>query len=57
MGKPYKIVHRKGVKIAILGLTTAYIPHWEQQSNIAGILFNEPVAVAKKMGTKTPRTG
>jgi len=48
MGKPYKIVHRKGVKIAILGLTTSYIPHWEQQSNITGILFNDPVAVAKK---------
>ncbi|KRO03728.1 2,3-cyclic-nucleotide 2-phosphodiesterase [Levilactobacillus paucivorans] len=36
---PYTILERGGVKIAILGLTTAYIPMWEAAGHIEGLTF------------------
>jgi 2',3'-cyclic-nucleotide 2'-phosphodiesterase/3'-nucleotidase len=38
--QPYDIHTTKdGIKIAIIGLTTEYIPNWEQPTNIIGIEF------------------
>ncbi len=38
-GKPYDIITIDGVKIAFIGVTTQYIPYWEQPSTIQGIDF------------------
>lgn len=56
-GKAYDIVERDGVKIAILGLITDYVPHWERPEHITGLRFLDPVDVAKKMGEKNQRRG
>ena len=45
---PYTMVCQNGVKIAILGLTTMHIPHWEPADNIAGLTFNSALEAAKK---------
>jgi 2',3'-cyclic-nucleotide 2'-phosphodiesterase / 3'-nucleotidase len=37
-----------GIKIGILGLTTKYIPNWENPINIQGLSFEDPVEHAKK---------
>ncbi len=44
--KPYVIYDVEGVKVAILGLTTDYIPNWEDTKNIAAVDFADPVKVA-----------
>lgn len=46
-GKPYIILKKAGIKIAILGLTTSYIPNWEHPSHIEGLHFLDIVATAK----------
>jgi len=46
--KPYHIVIVDGIKIGILGLTTKFIPSWEDPKNIVGLEFLDPVEVAKK---------
>ena len=48
VGQPYKIFERQGVKIGVIGLTTQYIPHWEQPAHIQGLTFADPVMVAQK---------
>lgn len=45
-GAPYKIFERSGIKIAVLGLTTAYIPHWEAPKHIADLQFEDVIATA-----------
>lgn len=47
-GEPYHIVEKEGVRIAILGLTTQYIPHWEHPENYEGLHFESAVETAKK---------
>jgi len=48
-GKPYIVRElSNGIRIGVLGLTTAYIPHWEQPQHIAGIRFDDPVETARK---------
>ncbi|WP_251713171.1 bifunctional metallophosphatase/5'-nucleotidase [Lactococcus ileimucosae] len=47
-GQAYKIIEKKGVKIAVLGLLTQYIPHWEQPKTIKGLTFKSIVETAKK---------
>jgi len=48
-GEPYRIRELPcGAKIAVLGLTTPYIPNWEQPRNIEGIRFESAVAAAKR---------
>jgi len=47
-GPAYKIFERSGVKIAVLGLTTQYIPHWEHPDNIKGLTFKSAVETAKE---------
>lgn len=41
--KPYEIFDYEGFKIACIGLTTSFIPNWENAENIAGITFADPV--------------
>lgn len=41
--KPYKIFEYDGFRIGCIGLTTSFIPNWEQESNIRGLVFNDPV--------------
>ncbi|KRL05055.1 bifunctional metallophosphatase/5'-nucleotidase [Liquorilactobacillus oeni] len=45
---PYTIIVKGGLKVAILGLTTQYIPHWERSANIVGWQFKSIVEIAKK---------
>ncbi|HOO33867.1 MAG TPA: bifunctional UDP-sugar hydrolase/5'-nucleotidase [Thermotogota bacterium] len=45
--KPYAIYDVEGVKVAVLGLTTDYIPNWEDTKNIAAVDFGDPVEAAK----------
>lgn len=47
-GNAYHIIEREGVKVAILGLTTEYIPHWEKPSHIEGLVFKNIVETAKE---------
>ena len=46
--KPYKIINRKGIKIAILGLITPAIPNWLPENIWSGIEFEDMVVSAKK---------
>jgi 2',3'-cyclic-nucleotide 2'-phosphodiesterase (5'-nucleotidase family) len=45
---PYIVREVSGVRVGILGLTTAGIPHWENTENYAGLEFRETVSEAKK---------
>ncbi|GAB2027114.1 bifunctional metallophosphatase/5'-nucleotidase [Lactovum odontotermitis] len=47
-GQAYQIIEKKGVKIAVLGLLTQYIPHWEQPATIKGLTFRSIVETAKE---------
>ncbi|MCG7344706.1 bifunctional metallophosphatase/5'-nucleotidase [Sporosarcina sp. ACRSL] len=47
-GKPYLIKTVNSVKIAILGVTTHYIPNWEDARNIAGLDFKDCLQETKK---------
>lgn len=51
-GKPYLIRNFHGIKIAILGLTTKYIPNWERQEHIAPYDFMDAVEAAKTWVTQ-----
>ena len=47
-GRPYIIKDFDGIKVAVLGITTSYIPNWENPVHIKGIKFENPVATAEK---------
>lgn len=47
-GKAYTIIEKAGLKIAVLGLVTQYIPHWEKPVTLKGITFESIVETAKK---------
>ncbi len=48
-GNPYKIINiEDGPKIAIIGVTTHYIPNWEQPSHIKNLTFLDAFETAKK---------
>nr|WP_281272167.1 bifunctional UDP-sugar hydrolase/5'-nucleotidase [Paenibacillus flagellatus] len=47
-GQPFRIKEFRGAKIALLGLTTPYIPNWENPDNIAGLDFLDAVESAKR---------
>jgi len=48
--KPYDIyTTSEGIKIAIIGLTTEYIPNWEQPSHIKGIQFHSVIDTLKNI--------
>ena len=39
LGTPFTIVEREGIRIGLIGVTTAYIPHWEVPEHIQGLTF------------------
>lgn len=48
-GKPYIVRELTGgPRIGVLGMTTSYIPHWEQPPHIAGLRFDDPVETARR---------
>ncbi|WP_414838570.1 bifunctional metallophosphatase/5'-nucleotidase [Carnobacterium sp. TMP28] len=47
-GKAYEIIEKDGLKIAVLGLTTVYIPNWEHPDYIKGLTFKSAVETAKE---------
>lgn len=48
-GQPYLMKQLPaGIRVAVLGLTTPYIPNWENPAHIQGIEFLDAVDVAKK---------
>ncbi|WP_062048890.1 metallophosphoesterase [Bacillus sp. JCM 19034] len=47
-GQPYFMKDIKGLKVAVLGLTTKYIPHWEADRHITAFDFLDPVVVCRK---------
>lgn len=48
-GKPYMIrEYAGGLRVALLGLTTHYIPHWEKIENISGLRFDDALEAAKR---------
>lgn len=46
--KPYEIYDFNGFKVGVIGLTTAFIEHWEQPFNIEGCTFLNPVDMYAK---------
>ncbi len=52
-GKPYFKTHAiheiKGIKIALIGLVTEYIPIWERQENIPALEFKDVVEVTRNL--------
>ena len=46
--KPYKIFDFDGFKIGCIGFTTSFIPNWEQECNIKGLNFENPVEMYGK---------
>ncbi|MGL5296605.1 MAG: bifunctional metallophosphatase/5'-nucleotidase [Culicoidibacterales bacterium] len=46
--RPYQIFDYDGFKVACIGLTTSFIPNWENDQNIAGVSFLDPVEMYAK---------
>jgi len=46
--KPYTIIEKEGVKIAVLGLITPGIPHWLPEDIWEGIEFEDMIETAKR---------
>ena len=46
--EPFTIIEQDGIKIAVLGLTTNYIPNWEHPDHIQHLRFDNIVETAKK---------
>ncbi len=48
-GKPYLIKNTESnIKVAVLGVTTHYIPNWEQAHHIKDLLFEDALEATKK---------
>ncbi|MCS1352834.1 bifunctional UDP-sugar hydrolase/5'-nucleotidase [Mechercharimyces sp. CAU 1602] len=51
-GQPYIIrEYEHGLRVGVLGITTQYIPHWEDPKHIEKMDFADPVTTAKKWVT------
>ena len=46
--RPYTIIEREGVKVAVLGLLTPAIPNWLNEELWKGLRFDELVSTARK---------
>ncbi len=46
--KPYTIIQREGVRVAILGMLTPAIPNWLNESLWTGLRFDEMIGCARK---------
>lgn len=51
LGKPYLIKHIGGIRVAVLGVTTHYIPSWENPSHIQGLEFDDALETVKEWVT------
>jgi 2',3'-cyclic-nucleotide 2'-phosphodiesterase/3'-nucleotidase len=47
MGQPYHIFSKGDVRVAVLGLTTAYIPNWERPEHLSDLHFHNPITIAQ----------
>lgn len=48
-GQPYRVFTLpEGIRIAVLGVTTHYIPNWEDPGNIAGLAFEDALETARR---------
>jgi 2',3'-cyclic-nucleotide 2'-phosphodiesterase/3'-nucleotidase len=48
-GQPYVIrILEHGIRVAVLGLTTSYIPNWENPNHIRGLVFRDVVEAAQE---------
>ncbi|QGH36473.1 bifunctional metallophosphatase/5'-nucleotidase [Gracilibacillus salitolerans] len=56
LGKPYIIKKIAGIRFAILGLTTHYIPNWEDPNHIEDLTFEDACQSAKKWVAKIRET-
>lgn len=48
VGKPYDIKEINGLKVGVIGVTTQYIPNWEQPHIIKGLTFLDAFETTKK---------
>jgi 2',3'-cyclic-nucleotide 2'-phosphodiesterase/3'-nucleotidase len=46
--EPYTIIERRGVRIAVLGLTTPGVPNWLPQKLWSGLRFDDMIETAEK---------
>jgi 2',3'-cyclic-nucleotide 2'-phosphodiesterase / 3'-nucleotidase len=46
--KPYTVIIRKGIKIAVLGMITPWIPNWLPKNIWSGMEFQDMIECAKK---------
>lgn len=46
--KPYMIKEMDGISIAIVGVTTQFVPIWEAAENIEGLIFEDAFEAAKR---------
>ncbi|MCI3919074.1 bifunctional metallophosphatase/5'-nucleotidase [Paenibacillus sp. TRM 82003] len=52
-GTPYLVRElNNGLRIGVLGLTTSYIPNWEQPQHIDGLRFDDPIDTARRWISK-----
>lgn len=47
-GPSYHIFHFDDLKVGLIGVTTQYIPHWENPKNIEGLIFKDIVSTLKE---------
>jgi 2',3'-cyclic-nucleotide 2'-phosphodiesterase/3'-nucleotidase len=48
-GQPYRVFTTpEGIRIAVLGVTTHYIPNWEDPANIRGLAFEDALETAQR---------
>lgn len=47
-GQPYLIKDLNGIKVAVLGVTTHYIPKWENPFHIQGLEFHDALETVKE---------
>ncbi len=46
--RPYTIIEKQGIKVAVLGLITPHIPHWLPEKIWSGIEFEDMIESAEK---------
>lgn len=47
IGQPYRLIEKLGIKTAIIGVTTQYVPNWETDTHIEHLRFLDPVTTVK----------
>lgn len=47
IGQPYRIIEQSGVIVAVIGVTTQYVPNWETETHIQNLRFLNPVTTVE----------